>query len=141
TLLGVSFIGVALRGAIPDFLSIVVANMLCFLGVAALWNGIRLFGERPARWAVVWGAALGFGFFMAYYSHVVNNPVPRIVMSSALLGIGCLLCGYELLRGPAASLRATAVPAAAIFGIVAISLSVRAAAAVLLSPAPTVFTP
>src|SRR5215469_4808453 len=49
-LFGLGVLGGALRGIIPDFLSIVGANVVGIVSLAAFWNGIRLFGGRPARW-------------------------------------------------------------------------------------------
>jgi signal transduction histidine kinase len=140
-LLGVMILGVALRGALPDFLSIVVANSIGVLSLAAYWNGIRLFDGRPARWRPALLAAAVMAALLAYYAFLAPNVQVRIVVVSAMLSTGCLLCAHELLRGPARTLRHPALAAAATFGVVATTLAIRAASTVLFPPAPSVFSP
>src|SRR5262249_37863151 len=50
TLTGIATIGGSLRGVIPDLLSIVAVHALGLMGMAAMWNGIRRFIGRRARW-------------------------------------------------------------------------------------------
>ena len=46
TLYSVGFIGLSLRGLLPDFISIVVANLLVISGYFELHRGIRRFYQR-----------------------------------------------------------------------------------------------
>src|SRR5581483_1459359 len=63
-LLGASILGVALRGVLPDFVSIVIANGLSAASLAAFWNGVRLFDGRRAHWFVPIAVALATAAFL-----------------------------------------------------------------------------
>ena len=135
TLLGLAILGGGLRGVIPDFLSIVVANAVGVASLFAFWNGIRLFDGRPARWT---GAALmtaGVTLFQIHQTYVVDEFLHRLIVVSAVLSAQCLLCAYELLRGPARTVRTPATLAAVLFSLVACTLAYRAISLVLSPPA------
>ena len=140
-LLGAMVLGVALRGALPDFLSIVFANSLGVLSLACYWNGIRLLDGKPARWRTTALATAVVATTLAYHTYVAADTLARIVVVSTTLSVGCLLCAHALLRGPARTLRHTAVTAAATFGVVAATLAIRAASAALLPSTTSVFAP
>jgi signal transduction histidine kinase len=138
-LLGLGVLGGGLRGVIPDFLSIVGANVVGVVSLAAFWNGIRLFDGRPARWTGALLAAGGVAVFLVHQTYVVNDLLNRIIVLSAVLSVGCLLCAYELLRGPARTLRTPAMFAAVLFGMVASTLAFRAVSTILSPPEPDLF--
>jgi signal transduction histidine kinase len=140
-LLGLGVLGGALRGVIPDFLSIVGANVVGIFSLAAFWNGIRLFGGRPARWTGALLAAAGVAAFLVHQTYVVDDILHRIIVLSAVLSMGCLLCAHELLRGPARAFRAPAMLAVALFGLVAATLAFRAVWTVVSPPEPDLFAP
>jgi signal transduction histidine kinase len=140
-LFGVAAPAGALRNLIPDSLSIVVVQALAVVGLAAIWNGIRLFDGRPARWSGGLLTAAGNAGFVAYHTYVVDDVLARMVVASFVLSACCGRCAYELIRGPARTLRGTAAPAAALFGLVALTLAVRAVSTALFPPAPDVFAP
>ena len=138
-LVGLGMLGATLRGILPDSLSIVGANVVGLAGVAALWNGIRLFDGRPVRWTGVLLAAAGLTAFLVHQTYVVNDILNRTVVLSAVLSAGCLLCAYELLRGPARTLRIPAMLAALLFGILAATGAFRAVATIVSPPEPALF--
>lgn len=80
---GAGFVLLALRGVIPDVLSIVLANALLLSGAVCLYLGNRRFqggqNEPPWYWFVVAGAVLALSYFM----YVVPSLTARIVVSSA----------------------------------------------------------
>lgn len=138
-LISLMTLGAALRGVVPDFLSIVVANGLGFASLAAYWNGIRLFGGRRVYWI---GAAAVIGLavvFMAHRTYVRDDVLDRIAAASALMSAGCFLCAGELLRGPARTLRSTALPAAVLFALVGFTFAARAASTAFLAPGQDFF--
>src|ERR1700733_3934108 len=94
-LLSLAGIGGALRGVIPDFLSIVAVQSLAVTGLTAFWNGIRLFEGRPPRWVGVLSAAAATAAFVAHHTYVVDDVLGRIVVASAVLSSCCCLCAYE----------------------------------------------
>ncbi len=138
-LVGISVLGIGLRGAIPDFFSVAVAQGLAILGLGAAWNGIRRFDGRPAHWASVLALSVGVAAFAAFHTYVVDNIARRAVANSAVTSAVCLLCALELLRGPARSLRGTAVLASALFAVMAATLASRAVWFILRPPGPDIF--
>jgi signal transduction histidine kinase len=141
TLLGAMVLGVGLRGALPDFLSIVVANSLGVVCLAAFWNGIRLFDGRPARWMAPALVVVAVAAAFAYYTYVARDFLPRIVIISTTLSAGCALCAYELMRGPARDYRRSAMSAAATFAVMTLALAYRAVSTILLPAPQQVFAP
>lgn len=75
----------SLRGHVPEFLSIPVANSLFVLGVALVLEAVQLFyGHPPSRRLTVWatgGAAAAFVFF----THGRDDGALRTILSSAFL--------------------------------------------------------
>jgi signal transduction histidine kinase len=71
----------------------------------------------------------------------VDDILSRIVAVSAALSAGCFLCAFELVRGPARTMRGTGGAAAALFGAVALVLAFRAAFTAFAPPAPNLFAP
>jgi signal transduction histidine kinase len=138
-LIGLAVLGGGLRGVIPDFLSIVVANVVGIVSLAAFWNGIRLFNGRPARWTGVLLTAAGIAVFLVLRTYVTDDILSRIVVLSAVLSVGCWLCAYELLRGLGRKTRTPAALAAALFGIVACTLAFRAVSTIVSPPEPDLF--
>ncbi len=132
-LLGLSVLGGGLRGVIPDFVSIVGANVVGVIAVGSYWNGIRLFDGRPARWTGVLLAAAGIAAVLVHQTYVVNDLLNRVIVISAVLSLGCMLCAYELVRGPARTLRTPGLLAAALFAIVASTLAFRAISTIMIA--------
>src|SRR5690242_5043607 len=73
TLTGIATIGASLRGVIPDLVSIVGVHMLGLVGMAAMWNGIRLFIGRPARWAATLLTAAAAIAFIIHHTYLVDD--------------------------------------------------------------------
>jgi len=138
-LLGLAVLFGGLRGVIPDYAGIVLANIAGLLGAVAYWNGIRLFDNRRAHWGE---ALLGLTLvtaFIVYYTFMTNDIILRaVVLSLAFSGLA-LLCAYELLRGPARREGSTALLAAVLFGGIATTFALRAIAAVVEPPEPDLF--
>ena len=139
TFLGFSVLGVGLRGLIPDFFSIVVAQGVALAGLASAWNGIRRFEGRPAQWRGVLAATAAVMAFVAYHTYIRDDVGRRAVAISAVSAATCLLCAFELLRGPARRLRGTPLLAAVLFGVMAATLAVRTAWFALWPPGPNIF--
>jgi signal transduction histidine kinase len=138
-LFGVGVVLGGLRGWLPDLLSMIGANFIGLIGLACFWNGIRLFDGRPARWTAVSFGAVGVAALLALRLYEVDDIASRIVILSAVLSVGCALCVYELLRGPARTLRDPALFAAGLFAMVAITLAFRGVATVIEPPASDAF--
>jgi diguanylate cyclase (GGDEF)-like protein len=94
---------IGLRGAIPSFLSIVVANALLHFGVAEYYQSLRLFDgqnlcRRYTNILVILMTAL-----LAFFSYIHEHLILRIVISSLVLMFLFALSGWKLLRPPKAS--------------------------------------
>ncbi|MEX2630777.1 MAG: HAMP domain-containing sensor histidine kinase [Tistlia sp.] len=136
-LIGLAAVGLSLRGSIPDFLSIVLANTAGIAGLATLCNGIRRFDGRPPRWSGAAFAVTAVAAFLAYHTYVDRDLTARIVMMAAMVAAFSLVAAAELIHGPARSMRATAVPAAASFGFFGLAYAVRGVVTQISPPVPT----
>jgi hypothetical protein len=87
-----------LRGTIPDFLSIVVANGFAMAAGIAYLQGIRRFRGFPITW---WPecalGALGVAS-LSYFRYVTDNIHARILVISLVLGSIGVACGVTLLN-------------------------------------------
>lgn len=97
TIISVAFLLLALRGVIPDGLSIVAANVIVLAGQCELLLGFRLFfGKRATRiWVLPLLLATAAGF--AWFTYVTPSIETRIVLSSLLNSAVILLVARELL--------------------------------------------
>src|SRR5579859_7299629 len=141
TLLGLAILGAALRDVISDFFSVVVGTALAVTSFAVLWNGIRLFDGRPARWTVALLVAAATTAFSAYYTYVGEDAADRIAVIRAVVSTECALCTYELIRGPARRYGSAAILAAVSFGFMALALAFRAVSIFMLPPEQDAFAP
>ncbi len=103
TLFGLAIIGAALRGEIPDYLSVVAMNSALVLSLAFLWNGIRRLDGRPTRWRFPLLITLAVALFIADRTYVTNDIRIRMIVMSAILSIACFLCAHALVAGPVKS--------------------------------------
>lgn len=87
--------GLALRGIIPDVLSIAVANSAILAGLLLIWAGLRRFNGRPVPWALGIAATLATAVSMFWLSAVRDDIVARVAVGAATLTVGYLLCARE----------------------------------------------
>jgi diguanylate cyclase (GGDEF)-like protein len=87
-----------LRGHIPDFLSIVVANALVALAGVTLYAGFACFLGRPARWPA-WFACVALTTpALAYWRYVVDDIPMRVVLSTGFTTAICVAIAVVLIR-------------------------------------------
>jgi diguanylate cyclase (GGDEF)-like protein len=123
------------RGHIPDFLSVIVADLLSSLCFVLLYDGIvRFLGGQPRIWLAA-SASVVSACLVYYATEVRPNLVIRIAAMGLLAALMRGLTGWELVRGPAARRSQTKSqdksrsgrPAAAgvtrIFGVVLLTLA------------------
>src|SRR5262249_5981814 len=108
-------------------------------GIAAMWNGIRRFIGRPARWTLTLLVAAAAIAFIIHHTYVVDDVLSRIVVMSAVYATLCALSALELLRAGRRMPRSTARLGALCFAAVALTLTVRAVSMLLDPPEPDVF--
>jgi diguanylate cyclase (GGDEF)-like protein len=88
----------ALRTAIPDFISIVVANVIVSLAGAFYYAGCARFLGRPTRWKQMLAGVTLVGVGMVVWRYVDANLPLRVVASTSFNAIICTAVGVILLR-------------------------------------------
>ncbi|ACJ00671.1 sensor histidine kinase [Rhodospirillum centenum] len=94
-IVGIGTWGLALRGVIPDVLSITVANSAILAGLLLIWAGLRRFNGRQVPWGLVVAATLATAVSMFWLSAVRDDIVARVAVNAACLTAGYLLCARE----------------------------------------------
>jgi len=114
---------IVMRGAIANFLSIIVANAILATAYGLMWNGARVFGGRhPRLYLGVAGAALWLGacFVPAFY----ETPHARALLMAAIGIAYTLLTAAELWRDRSEHL-ASRLPIVVLLVVHAASLPLR----------------
>ena len=99
-LIGIGTIGVALRGSIPDLISIPLANLVSWTGYLLTLYSVRTFAGRPARLPIYLAAIAIAGILLLLW----NEPegFTNRVMLMSVLASGCDIAvvreGLNLLR-------------------------------------------
>jgi len=88
----------ALRTAIPDFISIVVANVIMSLAGAFYYAGCARFLGRPVPWRRMLAGVTLVGVAMIVWRYVDANLPLRVVASTTFNTIVCIAIGMILLR-------------------------------------------
>ncbi|WP_409564895.1 diguanylate cyclase [Methylobacterium sp. J-026] len=107
--------GLALRGQIPDLLSIGLSNAVVLSAYGLIWSGVRAFERRPPRVAVAMAGALvwcALCLIPDFYASLVL----RIVYASAVATVYCGGAALEFWRGRGEWL-ASRITAAAVLGL------------------------
>src|SRR5581483_11420730 len=86
------------HGAIPNWLSIDVGNVLLFGSFALTWSGARVFGRRNPE--PVWGF-LGIIIWLvaAHMPQVRESPDLQMLLACSIISIYVWLTAFELWRG------------------------------------------
>ena len=99
-MMAVGMMLIALRALVPEFLSVVIANLLLVGGHIAYLTGIERFLDRPsshrAGMAVFAATCLAF----LYFTYVDPNIAQRIVAISIALAILAALCAIRIATHP-----------------------------------------
>jgi signal transduction histidine kinase len=140
TLIGVGSLFIALRGAVPDTVSIVIANTLSLAGGIVIWNGIRVFNARGPRWVVAAVALPLMAFAVAYWTYVDEALWRRISLVNGALAVTGFVCAYELFHFGRRPLPRIALVAGAPLVFNGIVLTARALFAFTLAPTPGLMT-
>ncbi len=88
----------ALRGRIPDFLSIVAANAVLSLAAAFFYAGCALFLRQRPHWPWLLGGVMLVAAAMGVWRYLDDDPPARVVAVTAFNGLMCTLTGLLLLR-------------------------------------------
>ena len=85
TVAGAGFVLIALRGSVPDALSIVTANTLLVAGVATQYLGNRIFQGKTPESPWIWWLTATTALLLLYFTYLTPNLSARIVVISAAI--------------------------------------------------------
>ncbi len=92
----VSYILVAARGYIPDFISIVIANTLIASMIGLYIEGITRFNEKLIHPAIIWSPVAAI--FVSYWLFIANFDV-RVAIGSVVSALQAAVLLWVVLRG------------------------------------------
>ncbi len=95
TLTPVGFMLIALRGFIPDTLSVVVGNLCFILALVYLGNGIRRLAGRSSEWLSALTLVAAAVLLLIYFTFVHNAVEMRVLGMSALIAVVCLANAFD----------------------------------------------
>lgn len=87
-----------LRGRIPDFVSVVIANVLVALAGVMLYAGYARFLRRPARWPVLLACAALVAPVQAYWRYVADSIPMRVVVATGFTAAICMAIAMSVAR-------------------------------------------
>ena len=134
--------GIALRGTIPGWASIAVANTLVLCGWVLALRSLRLFVGSVPRDRLGWSLVGLMFLFLLYYSEVRPNAYVRVIAMAAAMGTMSAIGAWLLHRQSPAECRLSCRFAEIVFwGMAAVNLARVVVAAAhpppdLLAPAP-----
>ena len=132
---GCGFVLIALRGLIPDLLSIVLANTLLMAGASWQYLGNRAFSreqkqQSPWHW---WLTASTVPLFL-YFTYLAPNLSARIVIISALLSFMYMVCTLALIQSGERQSQMVRWFVAGAFGLLSAFYAVRSIANLFITP-------
>jgi|SRR5579862_7776076 len=93
-----SLLFVGLGGIAPDWMTVVLGNLLGFVASILFLEGIRKFrGLKPYVWVTYAGAALAT-LVLVYFHWVVEDLATRAVATALFPGFALLACGISLMK-------------------------------------------
>ena len=98
-LIAAGYLAVSLRGSVPAFLSIPLANTCITVGHACFLRGVdRLTGHKPLAWSAI--AALGLLIIvsLSYFTYVQESTAARILIQFVAIGPLSVTTGLRLLK-------------------------------------------
>ncbi|AWN41076.1 GGDEF domain-containing protein [Methylobacterium durans] len=124
----------ALRGVIPDAVSVGVANTVMIGAYGLIWSGVRAFEGRPLRLGLALSGGALWGC-LCLVPEFYGSLAARVILASAVAGTFCAACAYEIWRGRGEAL-VSRYPAMILLGAYGLVYYVRIPLA-LLTPLPT----
>jgi diguanylate cyclase (GGDEF)-like protein len=95
---GIGAVLIALRGTVPEIVSIALANALLVASLSLVWTGMRRFAGRELSLSLPLGFPLLAFVLLGLAPLVSENYVLRTGVTSVLLGIGNLAIALDLAR-------------------------------------------
>lgn len=129
----VSLLLIALRGVVPDFLSIIGGNTMNIAGAILLLIGLERYLGRKGPQIHNWIMLAVFAAVHTYFSTVRPNLAVRDINASAAFLFISAQCAWLLLRRAEARLRHAAKSAGIVFGAFVLVSIVRIAGSLILA--------
>jgi len=135
------FLLLALQGAIPEFFSAIVGNVLLILSMITLFHGVtRFFGNEA--YDKLNFSILILAVILYIYSYYWNDSeVLRIILTSILLAILMFRTGISIFLKAPDGMKSSAAPAGAIMLFTGAFFLIRGIDAILLGGAYELFSP
>ncbi len=96
--LALSLVLILLRGAIPDFFSVVLANMLVALAGATLYAGYARFLNRAVRWPWLIAVVIAVGVALGYWRYVIDSIPMRVLLICSVTSAACTAIAVTVAR-------------------------------------------
>ncbi len=120
------FILFSLRNILPDYITILLANLLLLGATVCIFEGIRRFHGDHAQWTFNIAALAVIMAILAYFTYVNNQLETRIITYSVFAAAMYFRCAFELLLGTSEALRSTSWFTSILFTLYALILAARA---------------
>ncbi len=130
---GLAFVLLALRGVIPDLVSIVLANTLLVAGATWLFFGSREFQGESTRSPWYWLPAALTATLLIYFTYLTPSLSLRIVVLSAATAVLLFLSAFALVSPDNSKDKVVRWFVAGAFLIAAVFMTVRATVAAVLN--------
>lgn len=125
--------GLALRGVIPDWISIGLANAVMIAAYGLIWSGVRAFEGRSLGLTVAMSGSATFAVACLVPSFYASIEA-RVVLASAIATAFCAASAFEIWHGRAERL-VSRYPAVVLLGAYGLCYAIRIPAA-LVAPFP-----
>jgi diguanylate cyclase (GGDEF)-like protein len=120
---------VALRGLIPDWASVFLANGMLFLAPVLLYEGIRQFRGKPHRSILHYGLMVVLLGVFIYFTWLHPNVNARLLTLTVFTALVIARCAYSLVVDVPRELRSSFWFTAVMFGLYDVVLFLRVATA------------
>lgn len=133
------FLLVILRGAIPDFFSIILSNAFLMISATLYLSGARRFRDVPSREKLDLFVVSATLLAIIFYTYANYNLPMRIAIFSLCTALFFGLSAWELMRNPPPRLRFSFVFTGSLFSVASIVMIGRAGVTILAPPYRDIF--
>ncbi len=116
----------SLRDILPDYVTILLSNLLLLGATVCIFEGIRRFHGDHAQWTFNIAALAVIMAILAYFTYVNNRLETRIIIYSIFAAAMYFRCAFELLLGTSEELRSTSWFTSTLLTLYALILTARA---------------
>ena len=134
TVAGAGFVLIALRGSVPDALSIVTANTLLVAGVATQYLGNRIFQGKTPESPWIWWLTATTALLLLSFTYLTPNLSARIVVISAAIAAIDFASAIVLLNSNEQTKRSVRWFVGGAYLLYAIFMAIRAIANLFITP-------